>query len=127
MEMFICCFPEEPGASYLNVEMNAAGNAKCAFGPDRNNRKTLTEMGITNRPVISATVEEAFWQIDCLVPESLLETLYGRPCHFAPGHEMRANFYKCGDETDAPHWATWSKVGRLDFHAPEFFGRLIID
>ena len=127
MEMFICCFPEEPGASYLNVEMNAAGNAKCAFGPDRNNRKTLTEMGITNRPVISATVEEAFWQIDCLVPESLLETLYGRPCRFAPGHEMRANFYKCGDETDAPHWATWSPVGRLDFHAPEFFGRLIID
>ena len=126
MEMFICCFPEEPGASYLNVEMNAAGNAKCAFGPDRNNRKTLTELGITNRPVISATVEEAFWQIDCLVPESLLETLYGRPCHFAPGHEMRANFYKCGDETDAPHWATWSPVGRLDFHTPEFFGLLII-
>ena len=126
MEMFICCFPEEPGASYLNVEMNAAGNAKCAFGPDRHNRKTLTELGITNRPVISATVEEVFWQINCLVPESLLETLYGRPCRFVPGQELQANFYKCGDETDSPHWATWSPQERLDFHAPEFFGRLII-
>ena len=45
------------------------------------------------------------------------------------GHSktMYGNLYKCGDETDAPHWATWSKVERLDFHAPEFFGRLIID
>ena len=125
MEMFICCFPE-PGASYLNVEMNALGNAKCAFGPDRNNRQTLTEMGITPRPTITATVGEDSWQLKCLITEELLEKLYNRPCTFATGHEMRANFYKCGDETASPHWATWAPVGRLDFHAPEFFGLLKI-
>lgn len=125
MEMFICCFPE-PGAGYLNVEMNALGNAKCAFGPDRNNRQTLTEMGLTIRPQITATVGEDTWQLTCLVPEALLEKLYNRPCRFAPGHEMRGNFYKCGDETASPHWATWSKVERLDFHTPEFFGVLKI-
>ena len=124
MEMFICCFPEQ-GAGYLNVEMNAIGNAKCAFGPDRNNRQTLTEMGIP-RPTITATAGEDRWQVQCLVTEELLEKLYNRPCQFAPGHEMRANFYKCGDETDAPHWATWAPIGRLDFHTPEFFGRLKI-
>lgn len=126
MEMFICCFPEESNAAYLNVEMNALGNAKCAFGPDRNHRQTLTELGITPRPAITATIGEDSWQLKCLVPEELLEKLYKRPCRFVPGHEMRANFYKCGDETDAPHWATWAPVGRLDFHAPEFFGLLKI-
>lgn len=124
MEMFLCCFPE-PGAGYLNVEMNAIGNAKCAFGPDRHNRRTLSEMGLP-RPVVTATIGEDAWQVQCLVTEQLLEKLYNRPCNFAPGHEMRANFYKCGDETDTPHWATWAPVGRLDFHAPEFFGCLII-
>ena len=124
MEMFLCCFPE-PGAGYLNVEMNAIGNAKCAFGPDRHNRRTLSEMDLP-RPVVTATIGEDAWQVQCLITEQLLEKLYNRPCSFAPGHEMCANFYKCGDETDAPHWATWAPVGRLDFHAPEFFGRLII-
>lgn len=125
MEMFICCFPES-GAGYLNVEMNALGNAKCAFGPDRNHRRTLTEMGLTPRPQISVTVGQDYWQVQCTVTEELLEKLYNRPCHFAPGHIMGGNFYKCGDETDAPHWATWSELERLDFHTPEFFGILEI-
>ena len=36
-----------------------------------------------------------------------------------PGDRWRANFYKCGDETSHPHWASWSPVGRLDFHRPQ--------
>ncbi len=125
MEMFLCCFPQLPGAGYLNVEMNALGIAKCAFGPDRHNRQTLLEMGLS-QPAITATKGEGYWQVQCTVTEQLLEKLYKQPCHFAPGHIMGGNFYKCGDETEAPHWATWSELERLDFHTPEFFGVLEI-
>lgn len=121
MEMFLDCFPELPEYGYLNVEMNAAGNMRCGFGTDRHHRQLVREKGLA-QPERKITFGEGYWQVECLVSEALLEKLYERPCTFAPGHEMRGNFYKCGDETQHPHWASWSKVERLDFHTPEFFG-----
>ncbi len=40
------------------------------------------------------------------------------------GQIWRGNFYKCCDETSHPHWLTWKKMPRLDFHIPECFGEL---
>ena len=125
MEMFLNCFPELPQYGYINVEMNAAGNMRCGFGTDRHNRYLLLEKGI-DQPKRTVTFGEGYWQVQCVLAEKTLEKLYERPCRFASGHEMRGNFYKCGDETDSPHWGSWSKVERLDFHTPEFFGTLII-
>ena len=126
MEMFLNCFPELPEYGYINVEMNAAGIMRCGFGTDRHNRFLLLSKGIA-QPEVVASKGDGFWQVQCLLTERLLETLYQRPCRFATGHEMQGNFYKCGDETASPHWASWSKVERLDFHTPEFFGILRID
>lgn len=41
---------------------------------------------------------------------------------------IRANFYKCGDETSVPHYVSWSpiEVENPDFHRPEFFGELVM-
>ncbi len=125
MEVFLNCFPELPEYGYLNVEMNAAGNMRCGFGTDRHNRQLVLEKGLA-QPERNITFGENYWQVQCLLTESLLEALYGRSCRFPSGHEMRGNFYKCGDETDAPHWGSWSKVERLDFHTPEFFGTIKI-
>lgn len=125
MEVFLNCFPELPQYGYINVEMNAAGFARCGFGTDRHNRFKLLEKGIA-QPEFTVSREKDYWQVQCLLTEKLLETLYERPCHFAPGHEMRGNFYKCGEETEPAHWASWAKVERLDFHTPEFFGTLKI-
>ena len=126
MEVFLNCFPELPEYGYINVEMNAAGNMRCGFGTDRHHRYLVREKGLA-QPERKITFGESYWQVQCIITESLLEKLYERPCRFAPGHEMRGNFYKCGDETDTPHWGSWSKVERLDFHTPEFFGILRID
>lgn len=40
---------------------------------------------------------------------------------------IKANFYKCGDETSVPHYLSWSNImtKEPDFHQPEFFGELI--
>lgn len=122
MEVFLKCFPQSP--DYINVEMNANGAMRCGFGPGRNRAKVL-ELGLP-QPEVTVTVEEDFWLVRCLISEKLLEALYQRPCRFAVGDEMQGNFYKCGEKTAAPHWASWSKVERLDFHTPEFFGTLKI-
>ena len=125
MEVFLNCFPELPGYGYINVEMNSAGIMRCGFGTDRHHRYLLREKGLA-QPERKITFGENYWQVQCVLTESLLEKLYERPCSFMPGHKMRGNFYKCGDETDMPHWGSWSKVERLDFHTPEFFGTLKI-
>lgn len=125
MEVFLNCFPELPEYGYINVEMNAAGFARCGFGKDRATRRKLLEMGIP-QPRVEVIQNADHWQVQCLLSEGLLETLYERPCHFAPGHEMRGNFYKCAEEVQPPHWASWAKVERLDFHTPEYFGVLRI-
>jgi len=124
MEAFLNFYPELP-YGYINVEMNALGTVRCCIGTQRQGRTELLKMGLP-QPEVTVTKQDTCWQLRCIIKESLLEALYERPCSFAPGHEMRGNFYKCGDETAAPHWATWSPVERLDFHTPEFFGTLKI-
>lgn len=128
MEVFLNCFPELPEAKYLNVEMNAAGTALCAFGTVED-RMFLLEMGLPQPEVTASRGSDetgSYWQVRCVIPESLLEALYQRPCRFAPGDQLRGNFYKCGDETAAPHWASWSPVSAVQFHCPEEFGILEI-
>lgn len=41
---------------------------------------------------------------------------------------IKANFYKCADESTAPHYLSWSLISapEPDFHRPEYFGELII-
>ncbi len=125
MEVYIDCFPEIPQMGYLNLEMNVNGAAYCSFGTARHTRSVVVNMGIPH-PEVEATrgVEDgqAYWQVECLLPASLFEGLYHRPFAFEPGHRMRGNFYKCGDHTATPHWASWAPVDRLDFHDPASFG-----
>lgn len=125
MEVFLNCYPELPEYGYLNVEINASGASRCRFGTDRNNRYYLAEKGLA-RPEITVTKTEEYWEIHVVIAESLIEALYERPCSFAPGHEMRGNFYKCGEIVPAPHWTSWTAMRRLDFHDPECFGRMEI-
>lgn len=40
-----------------------------------------------------------------------------------------ANFYKCGDETNAPHFISWNPIDlpSPNFHVPQFFGELTFE
>lgn len=125
MEAFIDCFPEL-NKGYFNLEVNSLGTVHCAFGPDRHHRTYLVDLGAPH-PVAKVEKKDEYWQYVCLMPLSTLEKLYGCACDFAPGHEMRGNFYKCIEDGPAPHWAAWAEVSRLDFHCPHEFGVLKIE
>jgi hypothetical protein len=61
------------------------------------------------------------WTVQCAVPISVFSHFLGEIGPLA-GQEWRGNFFKCGDETSHPHWASWACIGeRLRFHQPEYF------
>ncbi len=63
------------------------------------------------------------WTLTVEIPFSLL----GIDSDNLPA-SIKANFYKCGDETSVPHYVSWSpiEVENPDFHRPEFFGELVL-
>ena len=120
MEWFVNFTPEN-GPMYMNLEGNAAGTLHCKLGKDRHGRQPLPEN--VQRPLAKAGSFEEGWFIEYFVPMSTVSAIYGKDS-FTPGTVIHGNFYKCGDETEIPHFGMWNEVAldNPDFHRPEFFG-----
>lgn len=133
VEFFVDMDPEAR-RGYVNFETNAAGTLLAAFGPDRAHREPLWpedlaefEAAASIRGPVDGPHGAADWTLEYRVPLALFATLYGR--EIAPERRAAANFYKCGDETETPHYGAWSPIDtpRPDFHRPEFFGDLVLE
>lgn len=131
VEMFIDPFPDK-GLGYLNFETNAAGALLLGFGPGRHGRRRVRPdelEGFRIRGSVPGAwdgpVATGAWSVAYRVPQGLFRGLYGDVLR--PGIAGRANFYKCGDETEVPHYGAWSPPSTAvpDFHRPESFGRLV--
>lgn len=131
VEFFVDAFPDL-GRGYINFEANAVGAFLVAFGPDRHSRTPLRKedlRGFKSASSIKRPMDGELgagrWALAYRVPLALFRKIYG--CDIKPGQRASANFYKCGDETDFPHYGAWSPVGTAspDFHRPEFFGTVI--
>lgn len=61
------------------------------------------------------------WTLELTVPFKVLD------CGQKP-EMLLANFYKCGDKTEHPHFVAWSPIDnpKPNFHLPEFFGQLTL-
>ena len=130
MECFLDVFPANKYKGYINIEMNALGTCLCAFGPNRHDRKFLTDLGLPH-PVV--TIEHVTrdggecWMARTFISKEVIEALYEMPCDLKHGHQMRANFYTCAEDVAHPYWGSWAPVSKLDFHMPECFGLLEIE
>jgi hypothetical protein len=128
VEFFVDMFPEKR-MGYVNFEMNAAGTLLAAFGPDRAHRRPLWPEDVADMSVRSGQDDRPevgdSWHVEYAVPMALFRKLYGQAVQ--PGDRAAANFYKCGDESEVPHYGAWSPVGTPapDFHRPEFFGEIV--
>ena len=131
VEFFIDAFPESR-QGYINFETNAAGALLAAFGPDRSHREPLWPEDLAGFDVVSSIPGPidgehgaAEWTLEYRIPLALFRKIYGQEVR--PGHRAAANFYKCGDETEVPHYGAWSRVETPapDFHRPEFFGQVV--
>jgi hypothetical protein len=126
---------------YLNFEFNCGGTLLCSYITDATRTETgfkemvelkeceLNQVKIYHSlpSIVEPEIrEETEWFIGFYIPFSLLEKYVGK-LHFSKESEhseWRGNFYKCGDKTSHPHWASWNPITTTNFHLPECFGVL---
>lgn len=111
---------------YINLEMNSAGAFLMGLRESREKKQDAA----TIAPIPCTKVIKAggYWQVEYFLSFAVLEKLFGK-VDYCSGYTFKGNFYKCGDETDIPHFGMWNPVGteKPDFHRPEYFGDLIIE
>ncbi len=116
---------------YYNFEFNAIGTILAAYGKDRHDRIPLPGELLDNVETDPSLGREPFgiiegrkrWDLQISIPkESFLFT----PLDDLSGVDGYANFYKCGDKLDRPHYLSWSPVltEQPDFHVPRYFRHL---
>jgi hypothetical protein len=125
MEFFLSPDPSR-SPQYLNWEFNPAGGMYLSVGTSRRDRVEIPEDNYKDFFQVKTVVHGKGWNLEYRVPLSFLRRFFPR-FELKAGHEMRGNFYKCGDKTARPHYGCWNPVDlpKVDFHRPEFFGTLI--
>ena len=112
---------------YLNFEVNPKGVMHLGIGEDRFHRTLLWER---EKLSIQTRVDETGWTVKLYIPDTWLQSCYPRLAELSRGNTSKAakaNFFKCGNETERPHYAAWSAVDTADpdFHVADFFGTLV--
>ncbi len=124
---WFACFAPELSENYFNFEVNANGVMNVSFRKNRSeNVVDLCEEDVLSLGITTEILDE-FWTVDYTVPYALMEK-YIPGYKFKTGGHILANVYKCGDETDRPHWGCWNMTDpeKLDFHRPEYFKEMYI-
>jgi hypothetical protein len=134
-------FQPRVGAGYFNFEINCGGTLllwhvtkPCLGGSENGRGITRLPMDLCSlvqiyhtlpRVIVPEITEWTWWRIGYYVPFALFETVLGS-LGCLRGQQWRGNFYKCGDGTSHPHWASWSPIGHaLEFHQPQCFAPLV--
>lgn len=124
-----------PGSDcYYNLEMNCIGFGTFACGPDRSHRTRFGADTLSKIRRTSSLGNEGFetktgsfeWKLTIAIPLDL----YGINSYKELNNkEIKANFYKCGDELPQKHYLSWSPIikDKPDFHSPDFFGTLLFE
>ena len=120
--------PIENDLRYLNLEFNPN---KCLFMGYGSSIYDLVRLAISEdekmqlfNPQVAYLPDG--WEITYQVPYSFIRRFFP-DFEAAPGKTIRANFYKCAEETTVPHYMTWSPITPKElssFHSPEEFGIL---
>ena len=114
-------FMPENGDRYFNFEVNPNGCMHIGFGHNRADRVILTRRDDTEFFRIQPERTSGGWAVSYRIPLLFLRLFYP---DFAFSGSLRANVYKCGDDTAHPHYLSWNPVTSLqqDFHRLEDFG-----
>lgn len=117
---------------YYNLECNCAGTILMSAGKGRGGRLRAPLNVLENVERWSSLGKAPFkekkqgpftWDIVLSIPYS---TFFLHNIQTLEGQTIPANFYKCGDKQETPHYLSWNKITlpKPDFHRPEFFGTL---
>jgi hypothetical protein len=126
VEFFVS--PEDDGI-YYNIEFNAIGTCLLGCGTGRHDSKRASEdliagirrLGSVGPGPLPERCGLFSWNLTVAIP---VDTFFRHRITDLKGKTFRANFYKCGDKLEVPHYVTWNPVGteKPDYHRPEYFG-----
>ncbi|MGL5318048.1 MAG: carbohydrate-binding family 9-like protein [Bacteroidales bacterium] len=123
-------FAQIPGEKeYYNFEFNCIGTCLASKRENRDNAtslspeqmKTILRMpSLGTRPFHEMQGLFA-WDLIVAIPFDVL----GLDGTNLP-EKIKANFYKCADETSLPHYLSWNPIAteKPNFHCPEYFGEI---
>lgn len=124
LEFFVA--PIEDREEYINVEMNSKGAFLCEFGKGKFDRVFVSSLTASS-PVVETFQGEdmngAYWGVTAKLTKEFLSEVYKTEKNKIDFSTVKANFYKCGDECEIPHYLAFSPVTTLPpgFHNPECF------
>ena len=119
---------------YYNFECNCAGKLLLHGGEAGSERpgasedvlKSVKRWASLGTEPFEEKVGECTWEVALVIPTS---AIFRHSIDSLNGKVMRANFYKCADLPQTPHFLYWATIDLLQpkFHCPEFFGELMCD
>ena len=135
------CFIQPPGAGYFNFEVNCGGTMLLYYIEDASrpippngtpftrftplplNQIELVRVEHTLPKTIDPEITSRIdWSLGFFAPWELFQA-YVPKSSLRRDVPWRGNFFKCGDHTSHPHWASWNPIGPVPrFHQPERFG-----
>ncbi|MDR1980151.1 MAG: hypothetical protein LBQ39_00850 [Tannerellaceae bacterium] len=114
---------------YMNFEFNCLGVCDAAYRFSRDVKQPLSQDEYKSIRRYSSMERKPFaekkgvysWELVVAIPLKLM----GLDPENLP-EKILGNFYKCADETTAPHFVSWSRIetDTPDFHRPDFFGEI---
>lgn len=120
---FFACF-DSNSEEYVNFEFNAKGTMLATLRGTDGSITAINE--IIALPDIIPTINDDFWTIEFMLTFEQISALFPN-AQISSGKHFRANFYKCGDKTEAVHYGMWNEVtGDPNFHVPKYFGKINI-
>ena len=124
LEFFAMFDPD--GKKYINIEMNSIGAFLSTVREADGNIVTIDNF--IELPKIKTESDGEKWSVEIFLPFCDIEKMFPGAV-LASGSVVKANFYKCGDNTAIPHYGMWNEIGgsKISYHQPEYFGKLIIE
>lgn len=119
---------------YYNMECNCAGTLLIGAGAERGGRERAPQAVLDKvlrwsslgRASFAERIGECSWELALVIPYS---AFFKHKITSLDGTMIRANFYKCGDGLQTPHYLSWNPIDLKlpNFHCPQFFGELCFE
>ncbi len=125
MELFMQFDPKND-ERYINIEVNSIGAAYNAVTLQRGSAECICDEDIALLDIKTRVLKDR-WEITYKIPVSYIKK-YIPTYEHKEGNIIRGNFYKCGDDSEYPHYGCFSEIKWTypDFHRPEFFAEFML-
>ncbi len=119
--------------TYRNFEFNVHGVLLASKHETRNSSEKFSEELMSSikrfttiRHIYKSNRQLSDWTLYVEIPKNAIGFSQDEKLS---QQTIGANFYKCGDETNEPHFISWNPIDlpKPDFHVPQFFGELMFE